>query len=65
MMIINLVFSFLCIEKLVLKDCTNPVTLNKIVNKERIDTSGLNTSYEKECLDFIMQEKWQGLVMMS
>ena len=44
-----------------LKDCTNPVILNKIVNEERIDTSGLNTSYEKRVLRFYYVGKMAGL----
>lgn len=44
-----------------LKECTNPITLNKIVNEERIDTSGLNTSYEKRVLRFYFVGKMVGL----
>ncbi|TCC99681.1 hypothetical protein [Pedobacter hiemivivus] len=44
-----------------LKDCTNPVILNKIVNEEKIDTSGLNTSYEKRVLRFYYVGKMAGL----
>lgn len=44
-----------------LEDCKNPVTLNKIVNEERIDTSGLNTSYEKRVLRFYYVGKMAGL----
>lgn len=43
------------------KDCTNPVVLNKIVNDEKIDTSGLNASYEKRVLRFYDVGKSAGL----
>lgn len=44
-----------------LKDCTNPVTLNKLVNKERMNTCGLSASYEKRVLRFYYVGKMAGL----
>jgi len=43
------------------KDCLDPIKLNKIVNEERINTTGLNLNYENRVLKFYYIGKEAGL----
>jgi len=44
-----------------LEDCTDPKILNKIVNEERFDTTGMNLTYENRVLKFYFVGKRSGL----